>query len=101
MTNGKKSSTAYMTDRSPWPSPRPFVEEDGDQVSNVPKSQGDADEFDGVTQSYLRLANLPSFPLDRLCRYEATLWRQACQALFALQFLNRARPRARMPWRGG
>ena len=80
--------------------PASLVEEDGEQVSNA-KSQGDADEFDGVTQSYLRLANLPSFPLDRLCRYEATLWRQACQALFALQFLNRARPRARMPWRDG
>jgi len=63
-------------------------------------SKGDADKFDGVTQSYLRLANLPSFPLNRLSRYEATLWRQACQTLFALQFMNRARPRPRMPWPG-
>ena len=77
-----------------------FVEDDREQVSNA-KSQGDSYEFDGVTQSYLRLSNLPSFPLDRLCRYEATLWRQACQILLALQYVNRARSRARMPWRGG
>jgi hypothetical protein len=80
-----------------------FDEADGEQVPNaaLPKSQDDSVEFDGVTQSYLRLANLPTFPLDRLSRYEGTLWRQACQLLFALQFSNRARPRARMRWRGG
>jgi hypothetical protein len=32
----------------------------------------------------LRLANLPNFALDRLSRYEATLWRHAGQILFAL-----------------
>jgi hypothetical protein len=83
--------------------PASFVEADGDQVPKAasPASQGDSYEFDGVTQSYLRLSNLPSCPLDRLCRYEATLWRQACQILLALQYVNRARSRARMPWRGG
>lgn len=43
---------------------------------------------DDVTGAYLRLANLPSYPLDRLCRYEATLWRQACQIMFALRYLG-------------
>jgi hypothetical protein len=37
-----------------------------------------------LTRCFLRLANLPNFPLDRLNRYEAALWRQACQILFAL-----------------
>jgi len=41
---------------------------------------------------FLRLANLPSFALDRLSRYEATLWRQAGQILFALDALGRRRP---------
>ena len=41
---------------------------------------------------FLRLANLPSYPLDRLSRYEATLWRQAGQILFALDALSRRRP---------
>ena len=42
-----------------------------------------------VTGSFLRLSNLPTCPLDRLSRYEAALWRQACQTLFTLQGLNR------------
>ena len=44
---------------------------------------------------FLRLANLPSFPLDRLSRYEATLWRQAGQILFALDALDRRKPQER------
>ena len=44
---------------------------------------------DNVTGSFVRLSNLPTCPLDRLSRYEAALWRQACQLLFTLQGLNR------------
>jgi hypothetical protein len=47
-----------------------------------------ADQSDDLTRSFVRLTNLPTYPLDRLSRYEATLWRQACQILFALRFLN-------------
>jgi hypothetical protein len=47
---------------------------------------------DVLTQSFVRLINLPTYPLDRLSRYEGTLWRQACQILFALQCLERRRP---------
>jgi hypothetical protein len=43
----------------------------------------------------LRLAHLPSCALDRLSRYEATLWRQAGQILFALNALNRRKPQER------
>jgi len=49
-------------------------------------------QFDDLTRSFIRLSNLPTYPLDRLSRYEATLWRQACQVLFALQFLERRKP---------
>jgi hypothetical protein len=49
---------------------------------------------DDVTGSFVRLTNLSNFPLDRLSRYEATLWRQACQVLFTLRCLNQ-----RKPWR--
>jgi hypothetical protein len=45
-----------------------------------------------ITGSFIRLTNLSSCPLDRLSRYEAALWRQACQVLFSLQYLNRRRP---------
>jgi hypothetical protein len=51
-----------------------------------------ADPFDDLTRSFVRLSNLPTCSLDRLSRYEATLWRQACQILFTLQCLDRRRP---------
>ena len=45
-----------------------------------------------IAQSFLRLTNLPTYPLDRLSRYEATLWRQADQTIFALVALHRRKP---------
>jgi hypothetical protein len=40
----------------------------------------------------MRLANLPNCALDRLSRYEATLWRQAKQIPYALEVLDRRKP---------
>jgi hypothetical protein len=37
-----------------------------------------------LTHSFLRLANLDSRAFERLNRYEATLWRQTIQTLYAL-----------------
>jgi hypothetical protein len=54
------------------------------------------DRSDDLTHSFIRLSNLPTYPLDRLSRYEATLWRQACQILFTLQCLDRRKPWERM-----
>jgi hypothetical protein len=48
----------------------------------------DAATQDDLTRSFVRLSNLPTYPLDRLSRYEATLWRQACQILFTLRCLD-------------
>ena len=45
-----------------------------------------------LARCFLRLANLPNFALDRLSRYEATLWRQVGQILFALDALDRRKP---------
>ena len=59
-------------------------------------TQNTADGSAGLTQSYLRLNELGSCPLDRLSRYEATLWRQAGQILFMLHGLNR-----KSSWRRG
>ena len=58
-----------------------------------------AGHSDDVTRSFVRLTNLPTYPLDRLSRYEATLWRQACQILFTLRCLDRRKPweRLRLP----
>jgi len=47
-------------------------------------------------QCFLRLANLPNFALDRLSRYETTLWRQAAQILYALEVLEHRKPQERI-----
>jgi hypothetical protein len=57
-----------------------------------PSTVEPADPSDDLTLSFVRLSNLPTYPLDRLSRYEATLWRQACQVLFTLQCLDRRKP---------
>jgi hypothetical protein len=57
-----------------------------------PSTVEPADPSDDLTHSFVRLSNLPTCPLDRLSRYEATLWRQACQILFTLQCLDRRKP---------
>ncbi len=48
-----------------------------------------------LARCFLRLANLPSYPLDRLSRYEAILWRQAGQILISLDALDRRKPQYR------
>jgi hypothetical protein len=55
-----------------------------------------SDPSDYLTRAFVRLSNLPTCPLDRLSRYEATLWRQACQILFTLQCLDRRKPWERL-----
>jgi hypothetical protein len=64
-----------------------------------PSTVEPADPSDDLTRSFVRLSNLPTYPLDRLSRYEATLWRQACQVLFTLQCLDRRKPWERRRWR--
>jgi hypothetical protein len=55
-----------------------------------------ADRADDLTQSFVRLSNLPTHVLDRLSRYELALWRQACQILLTLRSLNRRKPFERL-----
>ena len=62
------------------------------QPSSGPNS---VDSATDLARCFLRLANLPNFALDRLSRYEATLWRQAGQILFALDALDRRKPQER------
>jgi hypothetical protein len=57
------------------------------------------DQLDDLTRAYVRLSNLRTCPLDRLSRYEATLWRQACQILFTLECLDRRKLWGRLRFR--
>jgi hypothetical protein len=61
-----------------------------------------------IAGGFLRLAALPTFPLDRISRYEHLLWRQARQIVFTLESLRhrkRAPSRSSFPFsfssRGG
>jgi hypothetical protein len=47
-----------------------------------------------LTHCFLRLANLDNAAFDRLARYEATLWRQVVQTMFALEPLRGRRYRS-------
>jgi hypothetical protein len=58
-----------------------------------------SNQSDDLTRSFVRLNSLSTCPLDRLSRYEAMLWRQACQLLFTLQFMNRRKPWDRLKLR--
>jgi hypothetical protein len=48
-----------------------------------------------LARCFLRLANLPSYALDRLSRYEVNLWRQVDQVLMVLDALDRRKPQER------
>jgi hypothetical protein len=64
-----------------------------------PSAAASSNPSDDLTRSFVRLNNLGTCPLDRLSRYEAMLWRQACQLLFTLQFMNRRKPWDRLKLR--
>jgi hypothetical protein len=62
-------------------------------IENAPavlnaKSTSEVDPKATIAGSYLQLSALQSFPLDRLSRYESTLWRQARQIISALESLR-------------
>ncbi len=48
-----------------------------------------------IGDCFLRLTTLPTYPLDRLSRYEHLLWRQAPQIVFTLESVRRRKQRAR------
>jgi hypothetical protein len=63
-----------------------------------PRPSSGPEPFDpaaDLARCFVRLAHLPNFALDRLSRYEAILWRQAGQILFALDALQRRKPQER------
>ena len=53
------------------------------------ESSAAADANSCIGDVFLRLAQLPTFPLDRLSRYEHLLWRQARQIILTLDCIRR------------
>lgn len=60
-----------------------------DPTQSPPRAAAD------LASCFLSLTKLPNYTLDRLSRYEAILWRQAAQILFALDALGRRNPQER------
>jgi hypothetical protein len=67
-------------------------------ITSGTEAEPAVDSTTELARCFLRLANLPNFALDRLSRYEATLWRQVGQVLFALDALDRRKPQERRCW---
>lgn len=68
----------------------------GVQARSGPAVEGpSSDAAVAFARCFLELADLPNFALDRLSRYEAALWRQVGQVLFALDTLDRRKPQER------
>jgi hypothetical protein len=61
----------------------------------MPRSESPVNSTVDLARCFLRVANLPNFAFDRLSRYEATLWRQTAQILYALDVLDRRKPQER------
>ena len=59
------------------------------------RAQQDVPLKTAIADRFLRLAELPTFPLDRLSRYEHLLWRQARQLVSTLEFLRRSKQQPR------
>jgi hypothetical protein len=60
-----------------------------EQYNPVPADTFNHDTKLEIGDRFTRLTDLPTFPLDRLSRYEHLLWRQARQLVFTLESLRR------------
>jgi hypothetical protein len=64
-----------------------------------PERNAGVDVRTEIGDRFLRLATLPTFPFDRLSRYEYMLWRQARQLALTLEWLRRRkRSRSSFPF---
>ena len=59
------------------------------------RAQKDVPLKTAIADRFLRLAELPTFPLDRLSRYEHLLWRQARQLVITIESLRRRKQQPR------
>ena len=59
------------------------------------RAQQDVPLKTAIADRFLRLAELPTFPLDRLSRYEHLLWRQARQLVITIESLRRRKQQPR------
>jgi hypothetical protein len=83
------------TDCNRTPASHSITNGSGDVPCSGPNLGPTVDRNVELAHCFLRFANLPNFALDRLSRYEATLWRQAGKILNLLDALDRRKPQER------
>lgn len=64
------------------------ITEDARSLFRKPDQPLTFDPKNAIADGFSRLAALPTFPLDRLSRYEYLLWRQARQIISTLELLR-------------
>jgi hypothetical protein len=82
---GTHSGNGSYNDHGPFAGD-PYDQPDASSQTSVSSSRG-------LTHCFMRLANLDNGVFERLGRYEAALWRQVVQTLFALQPLRHRQDR--------
>ena len=94
-----KPKTVYVLKRSSWADTSDHDVLERETARSIRPDPPDRDRHlnpsADLATCFLSLANLPSYALDRLSRYEAILWRQTRQILFALDALARRKPQER------
>jgi hypothetical protein len=93
-SNGAPSekSARVLVELSNGPDGKQLKLVETDQHDLVPADAAATRDIKGeIGSRFLRLAELPTFPLDRLSRYEHLLWRQARQLMLTLETLRRRR----------
>jgi hypothetical protein len=65
--------------------------EDTNESAAAEEKELSSDSKTDIADCFMRLADRPTFALDRLNRYEHVLWRQARQIVFTLESLRRRR----------
>ena len=83
-----QNSARILVELSGGPDGKHLKVVESDRHDLVP-IDADRDAKAEIGDRFLRLAELPTFPLDRLSRYEHLLWRQVRQTLFTLNSLRR------------
>jgi hypothetical protein len=79
----------------------PVQPREQDRYGSAGQENGFVSSNQEIARAYLRLTELPTYPLDRLSRYEHTLWRQAREIMLTLDGIcgrSRARRRFRFPF---
>jgi len=82
-----KQSTQFRSEVLSRVAANRLLSEDFLEGKKEPKSLAESDQArkEQITESFLRLSEMPTCPIARLSRYEYVLWRQARQIVITLR----------------